>query len=309
MKKLNLFLTLVICASASGVFSQTTSMRDSTQKKCLLKIVNASVYQGRVLQSTTDLSFADFQKLAPELNSFPSTGTLHYYTSGGGYNLFGYHVGANIGLQFNKYENSTRRFKPELRFGFNYSSGSNRLWAYVNNTETYRMDTISSANSVYSAYVDSVHYNNCFITQSTNQLRADASIIFRLEPGNRFSCYGGLGVDFGATLKSTTHLRYDSNSNIKYSATDSSSSSYITYSIPDYNAWNTEKTIVNKNGFRGSIYVPLGLDFRLGRKREFLKKIHLLYELRPAISFINIPEARTFASLGMKTTMGIKYYF
>jgi hypothetical protein len=306
MIKLNSLIVTTVCAAAFVPLSLSAITQDSTQNKCALKIANASIYTGTALESYTNLSYANFQKLAPDLNSFPTNRNFNYSSDGQGYDIGGFNVGANIGLQFNKCENSSKKFKPELRFGLNYSSRG-AMGGNADNTEKYRIDTLNSANSMRNVYLDSVYNNHCYISQSSKQIRLDASIIFRLMPSKQLSCYGGLGLDFGTAIRSSTHLQYSKGYHFEYTTPDSSTTSN---SSREGNYTYTGKTIVNKNGMGGSIYIPIGLDFRLGNKRDFFKRIHLLHEIRPSINFKNTPELKSYdVSCGIKYSFGIKYYF
>jgi hypothetical protein len=60
----------------------------------------------------------------------------------------------------------------------------------------------------------------------------------------------------------------------------------------------------NKKKFACAAYVPLGVDFRIGKKRAFWKRTHLFYELRPSVT--TIPELRTFANAGVQQGIGLR---
>ena len=62
----------------------------------------------------------------------------------------------------------------------------------------------------------------------------------------------------------------------------------------------------NKNNFGFSAYIPMGIDFRIGRKRKFWKQIHLFLELRPGINGTSIPELRTIVNSSMQYGFGLK---
>ena len=44
----------------------------------------------------------------------------------------------------------------------------------------------------------------------------------------------------------------------------------------------------NKKNLNGSIYIPLGIDFRLGDKNKLLKHVHLIVEINPSIYFLKV---------------------
>jgi hypothetical protein len=53
-------------------------------------------------------------------------------------------------------------------------------------------------------------------------------------------------------------------------------------------------------------YLPLGVDFRIGNKRDFWKRIHLFYEARPSINMTAIPELRTITNASIFHGLGVK---
>jgi hypothetical protein len=60
-------------------------------------------------------------------------------------------------------------------------------------------------------------------------------------------------------------------------------------------------------GFMSALYVPIGVDFRLGKKNEVLRKMHLFFELRPTISVLTIPETKTYVYPSMQNCVGLKF--
>jgi len=50
----------------------------------------------------------------------------------------------------------------------------------------------------------------------------------------------------------------------------------------------------------------LGIDFRIGKKREFWKRTHLFYELRPGINVTSIPELRPITNASVQHGIGLR---
>jgi hypothetical protein len=56
----------------------------------------------------------------------------------------------------------------------------------------------------------------------------------------------------------------------------------------------------------GSVYLPAGVDFRIGKRREFWKPVHLFYEIRPQVLYTNIPELGSSLRGGIQQGFGIR---
>ncbi len=134
------------------------------------------------------------------------------------------------------------------------------------------------------------------MTYTTQQIRVDISVIYRTNPLARWSMYGGVGIEFGSSVRASTNVYYSEYSFIESSGSSSNGS----------NTMFRYETIANKNNIGGAAYLPLGVDFRVGKKREFFKQMHFFYEARPFLNYLNIPELGTIASVGMKSGIGLR---
>jgi hypothetical protein len=65
----------------------------------------------------------------------------------------------------------------------------------------------------------------------------------------------------------------------------------------------------NRNFATFSAYVPLGIDFRIGKKREFWNRLHLFGEFRPSLNYAKIPELRRVLNPGITQSFGLKVTF
>jgi hypothetical protein len=63
----------------------------------------------------------------------------------------------------------------------------------------------------------------------------------------------------------------------------------------------------NKSAFSSSIYIPLGIDFTLGKKRPLLAKTSLLAEFRPAFYLQQMPDSKFRSSVSSSALFGLKY--
>ena len=65
----------------------------------------------------------------------------------------------------------------------------------------------------------------------------------------------------------------------------------------------------NKMNFSTAIFIPMGVDFRMGKNREFWKRLHLYYEMKPSITYTAIPELKRITTVNLINSFGIKVTF
>jgi hypothetical protein len=63
----------------------------------------------------------------------------------------------------------------------------------------------------------------------------------------------------------------------------------------------------NKSAFSTSIYIPIGIDFTLGKKRPLLAKTSLHAEFRPALYMQQMPDSKFRSSVSRTALFGLKY--
>jgi hypothetical protein len=62
----------------------------------------------------------------------------------------------------------------------------------------------------------------------------------------------------------------------------------------------------NQTSFGLLAYLPLGLDFRLGKNQEFWKRLHLFYEISPGLNMTFIPELNTATNIAIRNGLGLR---
>jgi len=300
MEKSKLLLAVLLLTGLSPVFAQ------EEQPKTVKRISISDIYiqTGFFLERSTSGTLTDFKTLAPQsvlLNS-DFTG----YSSSNGLSLTGNTMfSVMLGIQFSDKQKTTYKANPLLRLGVCYLSGTTLTDnLFKEDRQTY--DTLTSAQTGQTVYIDSVTTKSSGMNYSSEQLRFDVSLIFRTNPEARWSLYTGIGITAGLSFNANTDIYYS-----KYDRTEtrnpngnSSSSSYSSYFGSNNNS-QTER-FRNKNNFGLSTNIPMGVDFRIGKKREFWKRTHLFYELRPGINITSIPELRTIANASLQHGLGLK---
>jgi len=286
---LSAFVLLIAC---SAVFGQ----EQKTKAKKKISIHDFYIQTGIFTMRNTSGTLSDFKTLAPQSSILLNNNTVDYSP----YNNF--RISGNnvfsmmLGLQFSNKTN------PLLRLGFSYISGIN-LENSSNRVARKPYDTLTSSQTGQTIYIDSVFTEQYNMKYSSEQLRFDGSLIFRTNPESRWSMFAGIGITAGFSINANTDIFYSnySRTETRYT-TDSTSTSY------NYSGYNNMKTenFKNKTNFGASAYIPMGVDFRIGKKREFWKRIHLFYELRPCINITSIPELRTSANVGLQHGLGLR---
>ena len=243
-------------------------------------------------------SLADFQTLAPgssilqqDLSAYQTYPQMFFHLPGQSQSL-------SVGLGLGKMPNAT------LRLGLMHTSQNNALTTGGSYTETFRVDTLTSSQSGEQYFVDSFSTHSFNANYAQEQLRIDASLLFLYNADKRWSFFGGIGANFGLSYNAATTVHHRV----------SPYGDYFGYGFIndlmfiDFGTHETE-TFENKGGFGLGVYAPLGIDFQLGKKREFWKPMHLYMELRPGFNINQIAGLGTTFSVGNFSNAGLRFQF
>jgi len=297
----------IILSTFTAVFAIYSSQAQEGSKN--LRISEFHLQNGMGINSMQSLPLADFQSLAPNsilLQNDLSGFNFNAYGIYSGY--FNYGPGMFIG---NRIANTSDyqsiqlgiTFKdnsnPLWRIGISHGSTSNLSSGFSRDVAT-RFDTLTSSQTGEQFFVDSIQTANYLIQYSSEQLRLETSLIYRTNPEKRWSVYAGIGGSFGFSYNAETYISYNSSSYI-------SGMSSTSYTNSDYK--NETEHFSNKSNISASIFVPMGIDFRMGKTREFWKRLHLYYEMKPSVIFTSIPELRTFTTVNLMSSLGLRVTF
>jgi hypothetical protein len=184
-----------------------------------------------------------------------------------------------------------------LRLGI--SNFSNQLMsAYGSYYESHVVDTLISSQNGSMTFVDSTISRNVFGNYNNQQIRIDAAYVWEMNAGERWAFSAGAGLSFGLSYQSKTSLHYTEYTN-SYQGYGSYAGNQITT--------HESETYKNPMNWGANIYVPLGINFRLGTKRAFWKPWMIYSELRPQLSFNSIPKSGVKFSPGIGSSSGIRY--
>lgn len=252
-----------------------------------ITLAEAQVFIGGHISSFQSLTLDEMKKFAPNSSILSKD-----YTGFGqsGYPYLNNHrsLKVSLGLSFKKLPSAT------LRLGINYANRDlfyGSLWK----SETHPYDTLTSSQNGQQYFVDSSRIYSTYFMQSSDNLGIDASLIFRTKPEARWSLFGGIGYGLAVGINSQTMINYNDLSQIN-------NPYYYQNETVAYESENFK----NKTFFSQSLFLPMGVDFRIGKKREFWNRLHLFYEINPSITFNHIPEFGTSTHLGIGHGLGIR---
>lgn len=282
------------CAAVAKAFSQNDEKGNNDKlTKRKFKIVDANILLGAEVQQSPRGSFTDFQKLNPQ-STLLSANMNGYIASKGYGGMGGPAFGASLGIA--RLNNENNKSTTEFRVGISFT-GINISNSFTK-TDTKPYDTLISSQTGQTVYSDSVTSHSYKMNYTSQQVKVDVSAIYRTNKAARWSLYGGIGIEAGETVMAFTDIDYTERRAIK--------PAYIISSSSGNNNLSQSERFINNNGFQFAAYLPLGIDFRVGAKKEFFKQLHLFYEARPFLSNTNIPELGSITGVGLKMGFGLR---
>lgn len=292
MKK-SVFLLTAILFSTAAILAQEV-------KKPKIKLSQFQISMGgdRALAPLT-WTQEDFNLLAPGAQ-WP-TGAVPYR------NQFGWDAATlNINVAFHplKKNEDERNMNRLIRAGISAQGVSASIYN-TSSSMTTRVDTLvsSSTGNIY-GFVDSIRQNFTYGSYNSTAVKADFAYLGYTDISKRISFYSGIGASFGITIAPRTQVQSHAWNSERITDTTGNFISSQSFS----NGFDVNReSYRNKMGYLATAYVPLGIDFRLGKKNEFMKQMHLFFELRPTVSALNIPEIRTFVYPSLQNSIGVKF--
>jgi len=278
------------------LFFQFSAFAQTDVKRMIIK--DLYVQTGSFVERNTNGTLADFKTLAPQsvlLNRLPANNFTNVI---GNTNSSMFSV--MMSIKFSDKEKAAFKSNPLLRLGFSYLSG-NGMTGWSSTQKDIPYDTLSSTKTGNSIYVDSINTKQYGIDYTTEQLRLDASMIFRLKPEARWSLYAGVGLMAGLSINSSTDIYYNEYFRLVSRYPDGYSQNYGRSSTIE----TQSESFKNKTNMGFTIHVPMGVDFRIGKK-GFWNQMHLFYELRRGINMTSIPELRTYTNASSQHGIGLR---
>lgn len=137
----------------------------------------------------------------------------------------------------------------------------------------------------------------------SRQLGLDASLIFKSRPEKRFVFYSGIGLTAAKSISATTSVYYSYYSRLDYKSEDDLFKNYR----PEVDRYSeTEESKANGNASFAA-YIPLGLDFTIGKRNKWLRRAHLFYEIRGSYYTVIVGNYGAENSTLLSTGLGFRY--
>jgi len=292
MKTITLLLFAILLINPFGLSGQSETAGNGKK----FQITDSYFQSSITLESGLDASLTEFRTLAPQSNllqldysnydKYPS----YLYTPS-------FTFISSIGIQINP--DKTRRITPYIRLGIRYNS-SQLLSGSYNYMSRFPFDTLYSSQTGDTIIIDSVISNSINATYDSKQLGIDVAILFRTTPSARWSLYSGIGLAASVSISASTKIGFISN---RY--TEDHSGNHNFYPGYTYLPYQQE-TIRNQSNYSIHAYIPLGIDWRVGKKSEFLNHLHLYYEASPTLIYTNIPELNHYLNARITQSLGLR---
>jgi hypothetical protein len=297
MKKPKLILSFAMIVSIAFIFAQ-----EETQSKKRVHLNEFYSQAGFINRSIFIGSLNDFELLAPQsilLNQDYSSYSANsfYYNHSTSVS----HSGM-VGVNFGNNSENIKKHNSTLRLGLSYISGYSLINTLFK-TERNRYDTLTSSQTGRIIFKDSVKDETLRMGYFSEQIRFDGSVLFRLNSDGRWSFFTGVGFTAGISFNAFTVIE-------KISSSSTETKYEGGFTQRDNNYWSYKlnmESFRNKSNLGFSAYLPLGVDFRVGKKREFWRRVYLHYEMRPSIDVVSIPELKVITSSMVQYGFGLRF--
>jgi hypothetical protein len=291
--------------TVSVIFLTSLCLSGQEERKPIkiFRVNEINIQTGITTQYSSNESLKDFNSLAPQSKLLKAD--FSGYSSHLGSSVTQPLVLTSAGIEFRNTQKEGYRSTPQLRIGLGYFSGSN-LRSSFDREDIERYDTLVSKKTGQFVYLDSVNRRTFFLNNFSQQLRIDASLIFRTNLDKRWSVFTGIGISSGILFNAKTEIQFLQTVTPEhpdpYDLDDSFSDNVYGARIVHY-----IENHGNKNRFVVSAFIPSGIDLRIGKSNEILKKIHLFYEFRFGMNVNYIPELRNTTNSMIQHSVGLRY--
>lgn len=170
--------------------------------------------------------------------------------------------------------------------------------AYASYSASQVVDTLISTQNGSMTFIDSTITRNAYGNYSNQQVRIDAAYVWETNAGQRWAFSAGAGLSLGFSYQSKTSLHF-----VEYTK---NYQGFGAYQGTQTSTFESEH-YTNSLSVGANVYVPLGINFRLGTKRAFWMPWMIYTELRPQLSFNTVPTVGMKFSPGIGAASGIRY--
>jgi hypothetical protein len=315
IKFLTCFFYLLLCISVHA--------QDSiNHKHPFLKLSAISVLGGgggsnlNYINNNKNQTYTSKQTLLSMWPAFASKPFYNYsqwignYNSSSGSNMLGAYV------SFDNYSKKKNKYAIHSQTNVGITVVSlNSFYVMYSNIKANRLDTlyIKSGSSYYpQAYNDNVTISDANVTYKSTNVGIDVQQIFSTNQKKILSVFAGVGFTTNFSLVSQlNYLQY------QQTGTNLTTNSISSYQIgTNYNLSNKTDSVKAqgtdkiKNSILYQLYVPFGLNMRLGKNdKKTISHIYLTTQVRIGLQALKIPDVNALIYTTRYITFGIKYKF
>jgi len=262
------------------------------------------ILSGSASGKSTVFNVQNLKSMLPE-SSLLKENLTEFKSSGDGmwnkHSYFGIQLGAVAG----KTRRESEKGSPLLRFGISYESGD-YMRTLLSNESSFRFDTLYNTQGQIVYLRDSTREDHCNISFSSSIINAEFSVLLRTNTARRWMFYTGVGMSAGISFNNLYQVeRYALNYLEEYIITETNTNN-SSYPSKREKEDFTSENIQSKSSWVFNGFIPLGINFRIGKKSEFLKNFHLFSEFRPGVKVLDIQEGSTITGTYLLGTFGLR---
>ncbi len=291
--------SLFLLMTASPGFAQVLQEENTNR----IQISDFSFQLGFIAGDNIKGTLENFRDLAPEstmlYENFEGFSQRFRFLNFGPQSMFG----ILMGFEIRDKSGNNYRSHPLLRIGAHYTSGSGGTYN-LQRIDRTPYDTLTSSQTGQQTFIDSIYRQSYQMDYRFQQVSLDVSLLFRTNPASRWSAYSGIGFTGGVSIKAETEIHYGTSRD-----EESRNDQRDYYSFYDDADESRSEYHTNDSRLAMSVYVPVGVNFRLGKKKEFWQRLHAFVEMRPGVHFVNVPELGNFTSGYFQQGFGLRAAF
>ena len=261
---------------------------------------------------STNYSFGkriDFINSSEYLNLVQKSNLSNYLPSNSkNTNSTSFIFGVNFGFNVFKKENSFKKINPIYTVGYQYQD--------LTNVEIYSFEELLNTNTnIVSDWGQSIKTDTIIRTRqdlilSNSEQSISNGLMFSALKEKRFSFNYGVNLQLGIFKQRVIGNR----ENIDSYEIESFKVANEDYQIVNtYSSLKEEiiRSTINRSNFFMGLAVPLELDFRIGNKKEVLKRCHLILSYTPTFKYTYFKDISSFkaAYLHSFSLISFKYKF
>lgn len=271
------------------------SLNSTAQK---LKFSDIYIYGGAGATTAGNLSTQEMNSIESGLK-IPAVNQSQY-----GYGFLNHRSSSQVGMMAAWNLRTHPKRQQKIRIGF--SAGQYDLNYYNSRGETnqYRIDTLISATTGRTSYIDSFYSKSRYTYQNAQMFNLNIDYLRIINPRNKMSVYAGAGLNLGLSMNNTINGSYNeygyvnepNGYNVFGPNTGSNQNNY-TYQ-------NDSRELSMITTFRP--YSLVGFNYKLSKRSAFLKHINLFTEFKMGLEVSSMEEINTAAGFYYGFQGGLK---